>query len=138
MPPRSTRRRIQATAAARAGWAGVLLLGADRVMAMGGRPPIPAAAIAVARVLGARQLVQAALTAVAPTGSVAGLGALVDGLHAGTNLGLAALSPRWRRLALTDAVIAAGFAVSGWSCRRRTARDVAGYRRTRRRRGRWR
>jgi hypothetical protein len=97
------------------------LLAPDRVLGIGGRPPIPAAAIAVARVLGARQLVQAAVTAVAPTGPVAGLGALVDGLHAGTNLGIAAVSPRWRRIALTDAVIAGGFAAAGWSGRSRTA-----------------
>jgi hypothetical protein len=113
MPPRRIRRRIRATAVARAGWACVLLFVPEKVLRIGGRPPIPAAATAVARVLGARQLVQAAVTAVAPTGSIAGLGALVDGLHAGTTVGAAALSPRWRRTALTDAVIAAGFAASG-------------------------
>lgn len=121
MAPRRIRRRIRATAVARAGWGCVLLLVPDRVLGAGGRRPIPAAAIAVARVLGARQLVQSAVTAAVPTGSVAGLGALVDALHAGTNVGLAALSPRWRRTALTDAVIAAGFAAFGWSCRSRTA-----------------
>ena len=120
MPPRSTSRRIRATAVARAGWACVLLLVPDKVLRIGGRPPIPAAAIAIARVLGARQLIQAAVTAVAPTGPVAGLGALVDALHAGTNVGIAALSPRWRRTALTDAAIAAGFAASGWTGRSRT------------------
>jgi hypothetical protein len=99
----------------------VLLLAADRVLKIGGRPPISAPAIAVARVLGARQLVQSAVTAVAPTWSVAGLRALVDALHAGTNVGIAAMSPRWRRTALTDALIAAGFAVSGRSCGSRTA-----------------
>ena len=119
--PRRIRRRIRATAVARAGWACVLLLAPDRVLQIGGRPPIPAPAVAVARVLGARQLVQSAVTAVGPTGSVAGLGALIDALHAGTNVGIAAMSPRWRRTAVTDALIAAGFAVSGWSCRSRTA-----------------
>jgi hypothetical protein len=119
--PRRIRRRIRATAVARAGWACVLLLVPGRVLRIGGRPPIPEAAIAVARVLGARQLAQSAVTAVAPTGSVAGLGALLDALHAGTNIGIAVLSPRWRRTALTDALIAAGFAASGWTCRSRTA-----------------
>jgi hypothetical protein len=119
--PLRIRRRIQATAVARAGWACVLLLVPDRVLKTGAQPPIPAAAIAVARVLGARELGQSAVTAVAPTGLVAGLGALVDALHAFTNVGIAAMSPRWRRTALIDALIAAGFAISGWSCRSRNS-----------------
>jgi hypothetical protein len=122
--PLRIRRRIQATAVARAGWACVLLLVPDRVLKTGAQPPIPVAAIAVARVLGARELGQSAVTAVAPTGLVAGLGALVDALQAGTNVGIAAMAPRWRRTALIDALIAAGFAISGWSCRSRNS-DVA-------------
>lgn len=110
-----TSKRIQVITVARAGWATALLLVPERVLGVGGQPSIPAAAVVVARVLGARQLLQAALTAAAPTGSLLSAGAAVDAVHAGTNVGLAAMSPRWRRIALIDAVIAATFAASGWS-----------------------
>jgi hypothetical protein len=119
MPQRGSTGLIRATAVARVGWAGVLLLVPERVLRMGGGPPVPAGAVVVARVLGARELLQAALTAVAPTGSVAGLGAVVDALHASTSVGLAAVSPRWRPIALTDAAIAGGLAVAGWTGRSR-------------------
>jgi hypothetical protein len=42
----------------------------------------------------------------------------VDVLHASTDVGIAALSAHWRRIALIDAVIAAGLAASGWRDRR--------------------
>ena len=115
-------KRLQVTTVARAGWACVLLLVPDKVLQVGGGPPVPTAAVAVARVLGARQLLQAVVTVVAPAGPVAGVGAAVDALHAGTGVGLAAVSPRWRRIALVDAVLAGAFAAAGWS---RRGRDVA-------------
>jgi hypothetical protein len=115
MPQRRTSKRIHVITVARAGWAAVLLLAPERVLAIGGQPSIPAAAVVVARVLGARQLLQSALTAAAPTGPLLSVGAAVDAVHAGTDVGLAAVSPRWRRIALIDAVIAATFAGSGWS-----------------------
>src|SRR3954447_20918750 len=106
------RTRIQATAVARAGWACLLLLVPKRLLAAGSHPPVPAPAVALARVLGARQLLQSAATAVAPTARVAGLGAAVDALHVGTDVGLAAVSPRWRRVALIDALVGAGLAAA--------------------------
>jgi hypothetical protein len=115
MPQRRTSKRIQVITVARAGWAAALLFAPERVLGVGGQPSIPAAAVVVARVLGARQLLQAALTATAPAGPLLGVGAAVDALHAGTDVGLAAVSPRWRHIALIDAVIAATFAASGWS-----------------------
>jgi hypothetical protein len=121
MPRHSSTGRIRATAVARAGWGCVLLFVPRQVLRIGGGPPVPAGAVAVARVLGARELLQAALTAVAPTGSVAGLGAVVDALHASTSVGLAAVSPRWRPVALADAAIAGGLAAAGWSSRSRVA-----------------
>jgi hypothetical protein len=63
-------------------------------------------------------LLQAGTTALAPTRTVAGCGALVDALHAGTDLGLAVASARWRRVALADTLIAVAFAVTGWNCYR--------------------
>jgi hypothetical protein len=103
---------------ARAVWGCALLIAPDRILRAGRPGPVPSAAIAVARTLGTRQVLQSALAALAPTGPVAGLGAAVDALHAGTEVGLAAVSPRWRRIALTDAAIATALAASGWTCRR--------------------
>jgi hypothetical protein len=119
MSLRSTSRHVRATTVVRAGWGCVLLLVPERVLRAGGRPPAPAAAVAVARVLGARQLLQSALTAATPNGPVLALGAAVDAVHAGTDVGLAAVWPRWRRIALIDAALAAAFAASGSSGRGR-------------------
>jgi len=87
----------------------------ERLLGADGRTPVTATAVAFARVLGLRHLLQASATALAPTGPVSGLGAALDTLHAGSCVGLAALSPRWRRAALLDAVIETGFAAAGWS-----------------------
>jgi hypothetical protein len=106
---------VRATALARAGWAGVLLVVPEVVLRAGGPGPVPAAAVTVARVLAARHLAQAAASALTPTGPVAGLGAVVDTLHTGTCVALAAMSPRWRRAALLDAAVEAGFAAAGWA-----------------------
>jgi len=112
-----TRRR--ATAAVRAGWAVILLTMPERLLRTDGGGPVPAAAVAAVRVLGVRHLLQAGVSAVLPSGSVAGLGALVDTVHAGSCVGLAVGSPRWRRVALVDVLVEAGFAASGWSSRSR-------------------
>ena len=112
-----------AAVVARAGWASVLLLAPERVLGIGGRPSAPpAAAVAVARVLGARQLAQVVVTAARPSGPVAGTGAAVDAIPAGTDMGLAATSARWRRIALIDAIIAAVLAASGWRSARKARR----------------
>jgi hypothetical protein len=121
------RRLVQVTAVVRAGWGCALLLGAERILAMGADRPIPASVTAITRVLGARQLLQAATTALAPSGPVVGLGAVVDALHAGTSLSLAAVSRRWRRVALIDAVVDVALAGAGWTCGSRVpAADHAG------------
>jgi hypothetical protein len=69
----------------------------------------------VARVLGARHLAQALLTAAAPRPEVFALGAQVDALHAASMLALAAVDGRARRAALTDALAEAVFAAAGLS-----------------------
>ena len=111
MPSRTTR----VTAAVRAGYGLVLLLVPDRFLAVGARPPIPASAVAVARVLGARHVLQSIVTVAVPTGRVVGAGAALDALHGSTDVALAALSPRWRRIALADAALAAVLAAAGGS-----------------------
>jgi hypothetical protein len=106
--------QIRALAAIRAGWAGALLFAPERLLGVAGRAPVPPAAVATIRVLGVRHLLQAAASAAAPNASVMGAGAVVDALHTGTCVGLAALSPHWRRVALLDAAIETLFAASGW------------------------
>jgi hypothetical protein len=67
----------------------------------------------VAQLLGARHLVQAALTAVAPWPAVFALGAEVDAAHAVSMLMLAAADDDVRRTALTDALAESAFAAAG-------------------------
>ena len=73
----------------------------------------------MARVLGARHLIQAGLTAVAlravePDPSLPlGLGAAVDLLHATTMVGLAAVDRGARRVALADTGVEMALAVAG-------------------------
>ena len=69
-----------------------------------------------ARVLGARHLIQAALTAGAgPSSGAGGLaaGAAVDLMHAASMAGLAAVSRPLRCTALTDAVLETALAAAG-------------------------
>jgi hypothetical protein len=74
----------------------------------------------VARVLGARHLVQAALSALAPQPSVLAVGAAADALHAASMLLLALADRGARRVALTDALAEVLFAAIGLS----SARDI--------------
>ena len=97
----------------RAAWGTVLLGQPRRVLALRDTGGVPGLAVFAARLLGARQLTQAIITALAPTPRVIRLGTAADTLHACTGIGLAVLVPRWRRTALADAAVAAGFAVGG-------------------------
>lgn len=67
------------------------------------------------RVLGGRQLVQALVTYLAPEAKVATAGAAVDAIHALSMVALAMISSRWRRAALTEAVVATALAGVGVS-----------------------
>ena len=69
----------------------------------------------VARVLGARHLIQAGLTAAAPEPTVLAIGRQVDAVHTASMLLLAAVSRAGRRAALTDALTEAAFAAAGFS-----------------------
>ncbi len=66
----------------------------------------------IVRVLGARQLIQGMAILLAPTPAVLDVGKLVDVIHASSMLGLAAVSPRYRRAGLVSAATAAGFALA--------------------------
>jgi hypothetical protein len=93
---------------------GALLLAAPdlAVSLLSGQPSSPKAALVV-RVLGARQVLQAAATAGTPTALVWTLGAGVDVTHGLSAVGLAVVQPPWRRAGLSVASIAGLFAVSG-------------------------
>jgi hypothetical protein len=88
-----------------------------------GRPfsggPLDRPSRAFARVLGARQILEALVLRRHRRRNWVLGGAAVDGLHAVTMLGLAARDRRHRRLALANAAVAAAFtaegALSAWS-----------------------
>lgn len=67
----------------------------------------------VARLLGARQLGQAALSGLRPSPRALAIGAAVDLAHAVSMLALGAVDRRRRRAAATDALVAGGFALAG-------------------------
>jgi hypothetical protein len=70
----------------------------------------------MARLLGARHLVQAGVSAFAPVPGVLAAGAGVDVLHTASMIMLAAVDRRARRVALTDALAESLFAAAGFSC----------------------
>ena len=67
----------------------------------------------VARILGARHLVQAVSSGVRPSAEVLAMGVWVDWVHALTALGLAAVDRHRARAGLTDAAMAALWAAAG-------------------------
>lgn len=81
--------------------------------------PASRRARAVARVLGARHVAQAAVCGMVPTRSLIEAGAAADGLHAASMLTLAGVNPGLRRALLADTVIAATFASVAVSALRR-------------------
>ena len=99
----------------RAGYGLVLVLAPGPFIRLAtGRPP-GRRTCWTARVLGARHLVQTALTAAAPQPAVFAVGGQIDTLHASSMLLLAAVSRGGRRAALTDALTEAAFAAAGFS-----------------------
>jgi hypothetical protein len=66
----------------------------------------------ILRVLGVRHVLQAGVETLAPVPAVHYLGAVADGLHALSGVGLAAVDQRWRRAALIDSAIAATFGLA--------------------------
>lgn len=96
---------------ARAGY-GVALLSVPGPMigVCTGRPPGPRAR-AVARVLGVRQLAQAAVTVWFPGPEVVAVGVAVDLLHAASMFALAAVDQTPRRAEFADALAATALAV---------------------------
>lgn len=96
----------------RAAWGMASLLGPRAVVAVLHAPATRRARVAT-RVLGARHLVQLAATTACQVRPCHTAAAAVDGVHALSCLGLAAVSRPWRRAALTDAAVATVFAALG-------------------------
>jgi hypothetical protein len=105
--------------AIRASYGGALLIAPGAVIYLGtGRCPSRRAR-RVARLLGARHLIQAGVSTLAPLPSVLAAGAGVDGLHAASMLMLAGADRGgMRRAALTDSLAEALFAAAGVSAAR--------------------
>jgi len=98
----------------RAGYGMVLVLAPGPVIGLvTGRAP-SRRTCRVARLLGTRHLIQAALTAVAPRPEVFAIGGQVDAVHSASML-LAAVRPAERGAALTDALAEAALAAAGFS-----------------------
>jgi hypothetical protein len=111
-PPTAAGRALQL---ARVGYGTALVLAPGVAIFLAtGRPP-GRRARRVARLLGARHLVQAALTALAPLPEVFTMGALADALHAASMVVLATVDRSARKIALTDALAEAVFAAVGFS-----------------------
>jgi hypothetical protein len=82
----------------------------------------------VVRVLGVRQVAQAALTGRSPTRAVLWLGAEADVAHAASMVGLAICSRRYRRAALGDATVAGALAAAGaWAALHSPAESIASH-----------
>lgn len=97
----------------RAAWGAALLLAPGRVLSALPHQQIDRSACAFARVLGARNLAQAAVIARRPTRGWILAGAAVDATHATTMVALALLKPDRRKLALTNIATAGAFASAG-------------------------
>jgi hypothetical protein len=101
---------------ARACYGGALLVAPGPVIRWCTGHPAGPRTRAVARVLGARHLLQAAVTTGAgPSAESLGLGAAIDIVHAASMAGLAMVDRRVRRATLADALIELAFAAAGVS-----------------------
>ncbi len=97
---------------ARAVWGMALVVFPDRVGSALG-VPITGELRTAARVLGGRDVAQAAVTMTHPTAATVRLGVAVDLLHAASVLAEAVRSPQRRRASLTSGSVALGFAAAG-------------------------
>jgi hypothetical protein len=109
------------TAWARAAYGIMLLIVPGPLLRLASGVPASPRGRAVARVLAARQLTQAALTAVVPGAACLAVGAQTDVAHGVSTLAWAAINRRSRRVALLDAAVAALFAAAGVADARRAA-----------------
>ena len=100
---RGTSRQIELL---RATWGAALLIAPRQVMENVHHLEVDTKSEVIARILGARQLTQAALSGLRPSPEVLAMGVWVDTVHALTALGLAVADRSRARAGLTDTVIA--------------------------------
>lgn len=98
---------------ARVVWGACLIIRPRSVLTRVHHAPTDPVTVAVARVLGARHLAQAAATVYRPSPELIAVGVYSDASHAVSMTGLAAVSSSLRRAGLTDTAIALAFAVAG-------------------------
>lgn len=110
-PPARRSRKIELV---RAGWGAALLVAPRQVMTNVHHVRIDTKSVAIARILGARQLAQAALSGFRPSPEVLATGVWVDAVHAMTALGLAVLDRSRARAGLTDTAVASLWAGAGY------------------------
>lgn len=101
---------VRAGSVVRAGYGAALLCVPGPMITAVTGAPVSGRVRAVAHVLGARQLVQAAVCGLAPDRGLVQAGAAADGLHSASMLALASTEPTLRRALLADGAIAAALA----------------------------
>lgn len=101
-------------------WGTALVIAPEAVLGDLPHQKIDRPARAFARVLGARHLIQAAITSRHDTPGWVRAGAAVDATHATTMAVLAALRPARRKLALTNVATAAALSIAGLADSRRS------------------
>ena len=94
-------------------WGAALLIAPGAVLGALPHQQIDRPARVFARLLGARNVAQAALIARRPTQRWIPAGVAVDATHAATMVALALLRPDRRKLALANVATASAFAVAG-------------------------
>jgi hypothetical protein len=98
----------------RAAWGASLLLFPRAVLEHVHGVRVDRKAVLIARILGARHMAQASLSGLDPSPEILAGGVWVDSVHSLTAVGLAGVDRRRARAGVTDAVIAALWAVFGW------------------------
>jgi len=98
----------------RAAWGAALLVAPRRVMDNVHQVKVDTKSVVIARILGARQLTQAALSGLRPSPEVLAMGVWVDAVHALTALGLAGADRSRARAGLTDTAVAGLWAGAGY------------------------
>lgn len=93
---------------------GTLLLAAPReVLSRLHGVDVDRKAVVVTRILGARHLAQAMFSGIRPGPEVIAAGVWVDAVHSITAVGLAVVNPHRARGGITDAIVAAAWALFG-------------------------
>lgn len=98
--------KIRGIELVRAGWGAALLVAPGTVLERVHGLEVDRKSLVIARILGARHLVQASLSGVNPGPEVLAAGVWVDTVHALTAFGLAVVDRRRARAGVTDGIVA--------------------------------